>query len=133
MIKGKRSVSSCLVLNRRPAGGVQPRMKRLLPIAVALPVLILVAVLVVLAGCSSASDEPVAFPSDRVELVASYLVRGGMMPAALSAIEAPVLMVYSDGTVVSRAQRVLTLGSRDLTGLVRDLRHDLSGLAGSVT
>jgi hypothetical protein len=86
-----------------------------------------------LAGCGGSSNGPVTFPTDRVELVASYAGVGGLAPASYLVMQGPSLLVYSDGQVVAASRRTLRLRPAELTSLVRDLRGDLDGLGANVT
>lgn len=98
-------------------GAVERGMRRAWVLLLALPLL---------AACGS--REPVTFPTDRVEVVAGYTLGGGMMPVAYHVIEAPVLLVYSDGRVVSGASRTLPIPAEELADLVGDLRDYLEDL-----
>ena len=89
-------------------------------------------VAVLVGGCGSTTDEPAVLPTDGVELVAAYQVRGGFAPSASLALQAPTVLVYSDGQVVSGASRVLRLARQELTRLVQDLRRALAGLDSSL-
>jgi hypothetical protein len=79
------------------------------------------------AACGGAND-PVTFPADHVELVASWSSVGGMTPTSYRVMQPPLLMVYSDGQAVANARRVVRLSPTELTSLVRDLRGDLRGM-----
>lgn len=85
---------------------------------------------VVLLGSGCGRAEPVVLPGNS-QLVAAYAIRGGFLPASAGAIEAPALLVYSDGRAIAGAYHVLDLGRDAVADLVGELRSDLSGLAES--
>ena len=86
-----------------------------------------VAALVVLgSGCGRA--EPVVLPGN-TQLVAAYAIRGGFAPVSSVAIEAPTLLVYSDGRVIAEAHHVLDVGRDEVAAIVGELRSDLDGLS----
>jgi hypothetical protein len=88
----------------------------------------LAAVVVLGSGCGRA--EPAVLPGN-TQLVAAYAIRGGFLPVSFVVIEAPALLVYSDGRVIAGAQHVLDVGRDSVADLVGELRSDLSGLDAS--
>lgn len=87
----------------------------------------------ILAACGAASNKPIVFPSDRVELVAACAVQGGMAPTTTLVMTPPELLVYSDGTVVAAAHRTIKLTTQELSDLIGQLRSDLRGLDPAAT
>jgi len=87
-----------------------------------------------LAGCGARpSGEPdggpVTWPSATGSTeVAFYHVFGGFVPSGWRFIDAPDVVVYSDGRAVVGARRVLRLSPDELSDLVRGLRGELNGL-----
>jgi hypothetical protein len=58
---------------------------------------------------------------------------GGFVPPGWTFIDAPRVVVYSDGRAVADASRVLTLSPVEVAELTRQLRRDLRGLDATVT
>jgi hypothetical protein len=84
---------------------------------------------------TSAVTPTVAPPrtSDPGKVVARLSQDGGFVPLGWSLVQAPQVVVYSDGRAVANATRVLTLGSAELNELLGRLRTDLDGFGPTVT
>ena len=98
-----------------------------------------VALVVVVSGCATSGgpgtgpDESVVLPTGPAQEMAALRQIGGFVPPGWTFIEAPPVVVYSDGRAVADAHRVLTLSLPEVSALVRDLRRDLRGLGPTAT
>lgn len=94
----------------------------------------LVTVVSLVSGCAGSRepgtgpDEAVVLPTGPAQEMAAMRQIGGFVPPGWTFIEAPPVVVYSDGRAVADAHRVLTLSLPEVAALVRDLRRDLRGL-----
>ena len=97
-------------------------------------VLAAVALVMVVSGCATPGgsgtgpDESVVLPTGPAQEMAAMRQVGGFVPPGWTFIEAPPVVVYSDGRAVADAHRVLTLTLPEVAALVRELRRDLRGL-----
>ena len=95
-------------------------MRRVLPLAG-------LVTLGLVAACGSAPAPPVPVPTG-THLVAEWRQGPGFMNIDAGPMDTPDLAVYSDGEVVARAHRTLTLAPSELDALLSALRQDLIGL-----
>jgi hypothetical protein len=72
-------------------------------------------------------DRPDVYTAGDPRLIVAYAERGGFQLAGTAAIAPPEVIVYSDGRVVARASRTLTLTPEELNALVNALRDQLAG------
>jgi hypothetical protein len=85
-------------------------------------------------GCGRrAGEEPVDFPTDRVEVVAAYRGQRALDSPWRRVLAPAGLLVYSDGLVILDASRSLRLTRSQVTTLVRQLRRDLGRHADVLT
>jgi hypothetical protein len=101
--------------------------------------LVALAVVAVGSGCASSGrpgggpDEEVIFPPGPGQVMVAFRHSGGFVPPGWTFIDAPRVVVYSDGRAVADASRVLTLSPVEVAELTRQLRRDLRGLEATVT
>lgn len=118
---------------------IQVRMRRVLRRAAAATVASLSAVaLALVAGCASAGtgvspDDLVVLPSGSPQVMAASRTVGGFVPPGWTFIEAPRVVVYSDGRAIADARRMLVLSPTEVADLVRALRLDLRGFGPTAT